>query len=212
MSSEEFLERWERMPALKQAELLEGMVYMASPIRIEHGYWDRRVSAWLSLFVDRVHGLGAATNTTVDLGERNVPQPDQIAYTKPEFGGRSTVVRGVFTGVPELAVEVSYSSADIDHTVKKAIYSAASVEEYVVFDLLARKVTWWRLADGSYKKIPRGADGVRRSHVFPGLWLDERAFWIEDNERMFEVAAEGLASPEHAEFRKRLSSRRRDVK
>ncbi|MDX2178306.1 MAG: Uma2 family endonuclease [Bryobacteraceae bacterium] len=208
MSSDEFLERWERMPELKRAELLEGIVYMASPVRIEHGSADGLVSRWLGRYADATPGLRLLPATTCVFGERNVPQPDQSLIVRPEYGGQTKIVDGYLTGAPELAVEVSYSSADYDQTIKKSIYAAAGVVEYVVFDLLAQKVTWWRLVDNGYRKILRGPDGVRRSHVFPGLWLDERAFWSEDNERMMKVAAQGLASPEHADFRKKLTKRR----
>ena len=36
MGQEEFLSRWERMPELRFAELIKGMVYMPSPVSAAH--------------------------------------------------------------------------------------------------------------------------------------------------------------------------------
>ncbi len=37
MSRAEFLRRWEQIPELKQAELIKGVVYLASPVSTAHG-------------------------------------------------------------------------------------------------------------------------------------------------------------------------------
>ena len=51
LSREEFLERWYRMPLLKNAELIDGVVYVPGPVSIGHsGYLQFRRSRAQSLF------------------------------------------------------------------------------------------------------------------------------------------------------------------
>jgi hypothetical protein len=48
------------------------------------------------------------------------------------------------------------------------------------------------------------ADGIHKSEVFPGLWLDVRALISGDLPRVRQVLEDGLATPEHTEFVERL--------
>ena len=58
---------------------------------------------------------------------------------------------------------------------------------------------------------PPSPDGVHRSEVFPGLWLDARALVAEDLDPLFAMPEAGLASPEHAAFVAGLAARRVDL-
>ena len=49
-------------------------------------------------------------------------------------------------------------------------------------------------------------DGLYRSKVFPGLWLDPVALLNEDLNQVIATLDRGLASPEHASFIKRLAT------
>jgi hypothetical protein len=51
-------------------------------------------------------------------------------------------------------------------------------------------------------------DGVIRSRVFPGLWLDITALLKDDMAKVLAVLQQGLASSEHSDFVKRLSERK----
>ena len=50
MSRDEFIQRWEQIPELKHAELIEGVVYLGSPVSRRHGSHDTLLSAWLSYY------------------------------------------------------------------------------------------------------------------------------------------------------------------
>src|SRR5205823_179022 len=87
---EEFLRRWEALPDLKFAELIGGMVYMPSPLSLEHGWMDSRVATWLGVYVAATPGCESASNATWLL-MTDAPQPDQALQILPEYGGKSRV-------------------------------------------------------------------------------------------------------------------------
>lgn len=207
LTVEEFLDRWDTMPELRRAELLEGVVYLASPFRLSHGAIDHTVAFWTGRYVAGTRGVRGATAPTTILGP-SVPQPDQVLFIRPEYGGRCKIVKDYLTGPPELIVEVSLSSVDRDHHFKRSIYQQAGVEEYVIFDVMASEVSWRRLVEGTYVDLTADSDGVFRSRIFPGLWLDESAFWDEDMRRVSQTVDAGLASPEHESFVAALAARR----
>src|SRR5436190_19220762 len=48
LSASEFLRRYEAMPEVKKAELINGIVYMGSPVRYDqHGKPDNLLQTWL---------------------------------------------------------------------------------------------------------------------------------------------------------------------
>src|SRR5580698_4717418 len=85
----EFLRRYEAMPGVKKAELIEGTVYMPSPVRLAHGAPDSLIQGWLVLYSARTPGTQAAANVTVRLDPENVPQPDALLRILPEHGGQT---------------------------------------------------------------------------------------------------------------------------
>jgi len=48
-------------------------------------------------------------------------------------------------------------------------------------------------------------NGVIRSRVFPGLWLDVRALLAGDEDKVSRVLEKGIKNAEHAAFVKRLA-------
>ena len=111
LTREEFERRWEAMPWLKRAELIEGVVYMAAAIRAElHGVPHARLITWLGGYVDATPGVEAADAASMRLDDRNEPQPDALLRITEE--GRSVIDgKGYLVGPPELVAEVSASSA-----------------------------------------------------------------------------------------------------
>jgi Uma2 family endonuclease len=208
MTGEEFLARWEAMPELKNAELLDGIVYMASPVGIAHGDFDGLAVGWLARYAAATRGVKVATNTTWVMEGNSIPQPDIALYIPPEYGGRIKRVKNLATGAPELIVEISYSSADRDFDIKKALYQRSSVREYITVDLLAGVLTWRVLESGVYSDLAPDVDGLLKSRIFPGLWLDVAAFWVEDGAKIAAAVDRGIAAPEHAQFVAELASRR----
>ena len=119
LTREEFERRYAAMPNVKKAELIEGVVYMPSPVRLSgHGEPHFHLIGWLFNYKLHTPCVIAADNGTVRLDEDNEPQPDGMLLLDPVCGGRSSVSSDDYVeGTPELVVEVSASSASLDlHT------------------------------------------------------------------------------------------------
>ncbi|MBI4910300.1 MAG: Uma2 family endonuclease [Acidobacteria bacterium] len=207
MSREEFLARWEQLPGLKNAELIEGIVYVPSPVSLHHSDYALQAHGWLWTYAQATPGcVGGANGTWMML--ESAPQPDAALRILPEHGGQSGTWGKYAAGAPELALEICVTSTEVDFGPKLALYQRAGVREYITLETLLPKITWRVLRDGSYLELPRDPDGVYRSTIFPGLWLDAEAFWTQ-RPRLLEVLRQGLATPEHAEFAARLAAANR---
>jgi Uma2 family endonuclease len=206
LTRDEFLRRWELHPEIKWAELIGGRVYiMSSPLSLDHGDTDFCASSWLGTYVLHTPGIRGSNNATVLMLE-DAPQTDVHLRIVPEHGGQSSVEGKFLKGAPELGLEVSLSSAAYDLHEKLELYEEAGVKEYVVVLLYEREVRWHRLTDDGYVVHAPDADGIHRSVVFPGLWLDAKALLAGDMVRVQAVLNEGLQSREHAEFVARLAA------
>jgi hypothetical protein len=84
------------------------------------------------------------------------------------------------------------------------VYRRNGVCEYVVWRVWDREIDWFVLRASAYERLQPTADGVLRSEVFPGLWLDAGALIAGDLARAIAIVQQGLASAEHAEFTARL--------
>src|SRR5215204_5218448 len=168
----EFERRYEAMPHLKKAELIEGVVYVGSPVRYtQHGKPDADMQIWLGTYRIATPGVGSAGNTTVRLDLDNEPQPDILL--RREVGGSSRVDGdGYVEGAPELVVEITASSASYDLHDKLRAYRRNGVQEYVVWRVLDAALDWLVLREAEYRLLAPNEHGVVHSEVFPGLWLD----------------------------------------
>jgi Uma2 family endonuclease len=199
LSLNEFLERWEKMPDLKFAELIDGIVHMPSPVSYEHGRRDSQLHLLLATYAMRTGVCEAISNATWLMLE-SAPQPDIALRMLPEFGGKSKVSGRLATGPPELVVEISHSSRSFDLGPKATLYQRAGVMEYLVV-LLEEQRLEWRVLDGhSYRPIHANPSGVYGSIEFPGLWLNEPAFWEGDATAMIASLDVGLRSEECRQF------------
>jgi Uma2 family endonuclease len=135
---------------------------------------------------------------------QSLPQPDVYLRILPECGGQSSDGPRFSNGAPELAVEICLTSTEVDFGPKLRLYQRAGVREYITVELLPKRIVWRVLQNNAYQAIQPDADGVMRSIVFPGLWLDVDAFWRNDGARMLATLEAGLATPEHGEFVARL--------
>src|SRR5437588_7933941 len=90
LTRDEFLRRWTAHPQIKNAELIGGMVYMASPVSVEHGDMDGDLGAWLGVYKAATPGTASGNNTTAFLLE-DVPQPDLNLRILPDYGCTSWV-------------------------------------------------------------------------------------------------------------------------
>jgi hypothetical protein len=198
----EFERRYEAMPNLKKAELIEGEVYMPSPARHRrHSHPHTRLVAWLATYETETPGVEAGASGSIRLDLDNEPQPDGFLIIGPEYGGQARISDDDYIeGAPELIGEVAASSVSYDLGKKLNVYRRNGVREYVVWRVLDCTVDWFVNRDGRFELMPTGADGILRSTVFPALWLDPAALVRGDKARVKEVLQEGLSSPEHAEF------------
>jgi len=206
LTSDEFLRRWETMPDLKRAELIDGIVYMPSPVSTHHDGCHVVVASWLANYAIATPGVFPSLEGTWRMGERNTPQPDNALKILPEYGGQSRIEGPYQAGAPELIAEVAVSSYSRDFGAKKRLYERMGVREYLIALPRDAELVWFELSSAGFAPIPPGADGILRSAFFPGLWLDPEALWNLDLARINAVLQQGLATPEHAEFAARLAA------
>jgi len=198
----EFERRYEAMPGLKKAELIEGVVYLPPPVSLEgHGGPHFDLILWLGLYRLATPGVEGGDNTTLRLDLDNEPQPDAFLRILPTHGGQSrTSPTGYVEGAPELVAEVAASSVSYDLHEKLNVYRRNGVCEYVVWRVWDSAVDWFILREGSYEPLPRTPAGVYQSEVLPGLRLDPAALVGGDLATVGRIVQQGLASPEHAAF------------
>jgi hypothetical protein len=198
MTRAEFHRIYERMPPGFKAELIGGIVYVASPLKVHHGANHLPLGSLLWTYETRTPGVQSGDNATVLLGEESEPQPDLYLRILPEYGGQSrTTKKGFITGAPELVAEIAYSSRAIDLHAKRHDYGRHGVREYLVLSLREKRLYWFDLRAG--RELQPDADGVIRIHSFPGLWIDVASLLARDG-RIAAVLEQGLATPEHAAF------------
>ena len=150
LTRDEFERRYEAMPHLKKAELIEGVVYMPSPVRIDlHGRPHAQIMAWLGAYWIATPGVDLADNSTVYLDSNNEPQPDALLRIEPAQGGRSRIIdKGYVEGPPELIVEIAGTSADYDLQDKLEVYRRCGVQEYIVWQTQEKHLDWFQLVNG----------------------------------------------------------------
>ena len=204
-----FHERYEAMPSHVRAELIGGIVYMSSPQKLRHGRYHLKLSRWLDEYEDATPGVLGCVNTTQILGPDAEPQPDATLLILPECGGQArTDKRGYLSGAPEWIGEISDSTESIDLHRKKLDYENAEVREYMVAAARTGRVFWFVRRRNKFKELPVDSDGIFRSEVFPGLWLDPDAFLKQNSKRLIAALRQGLATPEHASFVARLAAKK----
>lgn len=210
LTRDEFERRYEAMPHLKKAELIEGVVYMPSPVRVyRHGKPHADLITWLGVYRAGSPGVDGGDNTTARLDLDNEPQPDAMLFIEPDRGGQVKVSEDDYIeGAPELVAEVASSSVSFDMHTKFNVYRRCGVKEYIVWRVLDRAIDWFVLRGGAYEPLAASADGLLKSGVFPGLWLDPQAMLAGDLARVLKILQAGIASPEHGDFLKRLAQPR----
>lgn len=208
----EFERRYLAMPHLKKAELIEGVVYVPSPVRYEgRARQHAAFSGWLVLYSASTPNVAVADNATVRLDLDNEPQPDLLLRLVDD--GQSQVdVDGFLAGAPELVVEIASSSTAYDLHQKLDTYRRHGVREYIVWQTLNSIIDWFVLREGRYERVLSEAGGVYKSEVFPGLWLDSTAMTHGDLATVLKVLGEGLATPEHQKFVARMKQKVSEAK
>ncbi len=203
----EFERRFEAEPGVKEAELIEGVVYMPSPVRYRHhGRPHAHLITWLGVYESETPGVETADSSTARLDLDNEPQPDAILLIAPERGGQARISPEDFLEeAPELVAEVASSSVSLDLNAKMRVYRRNGVREYIVWRVIDCEFDWFILRDGEYQRIPQDTTGVIKSEIFPGLWLDTHALIASQLGPVLATLQLGIARPEHAAFVQQLS-------
>jgi Uma2 family endonuclease len=198
----EFERRYDAMPHLKKAELIEGVVYVPSPTRHRnHSNPHFNLIYWLGTFAAATPGIEGGDNGSLRLNLDNEPQPDAYLIVLPSHGGQAQIDEDDYiVGAPELVAEVAASSASYDLHDKLHAYRRNGVREYVVWRVYDRSIDWFILREGRYERLALESAGHYQSEILPGLWLDPAALVSGDLLRVAGVVQQGIATPEHAAF------------
>ncbi|NEO15335.1 MAG: Uma2 family endonuclease [Moorea sp. SIO3F7] len=198
----EFERRYQAMPDTKKAELIEGVVYVASPVRItKHANPHGKIITWLGVYEAATPGVMLGDNPTVRLDFDNEPQPDAILRIDQQKGGQSRITDDDYIeGAPELIVEIAASSASYDLHDKLRAYRRNGVKEYLVWLVQEQQFRWYELDAGEYVQQQPDQLGVLSSNVFPGLQLAVGALLAGEMQRVLSVLQEGIESEAHQHF------------
>lgn len=209
----EFERRYNAVSKPKKAELIEGIVYiMPAALRFRsHGQPHGRITGWLFSYEAMTPGVALGVEPTVRLDLDNEPQPDAVLIIIPEVGGQTRISEDDYIeGPPELVVEIAASSVAIDLHGKKQAYRRNGVREYIVWQVLDEKLSWFSLQEGEYLELAPNEEGVLQSRVFPGLWLAVNELLTGNMQVVLNVLQAGLQSVEHADFIEKLGDLKSD--
>jgi Uma2 family endonuclease len=205
MSQPEFSKIYSKISEPYKAELIAGIVYEPPPPTLSHAVSDLDLAALLKHYQAYTPGTQSGHDCSVILSSDDQVQPDSFLRILPELGGQSFNWRRRIKGAPELVAEVSFSSRSIDLHTKKERYAKFGVREYIVLCVEPSLFHWFNLASG--EMLPIDENGVIRSEIFPGLWLDAHSLSDGDTRTALETLSLGLQSPQHKTFADLLASR-----
>ncbi|NKQ37524.1 MAG: Uma2 family endonuclease [Chloroflexi bacterium] len=203
----EFERRYEAMPEIKKAELIEGVVHMSSPVRLAvHGAQHAKMMIFLGNYYVATPNLFIGDNSSVRLDPDNEVQPDILLMLDEKYGGQASLSEdGYVTGAPELIVEIAASSVSYDLYDKFKVYRRNGVREYAVWQVYDGRLDWFVLEGEAYIPLPPDEAGIIRSRVFPGLWLAVEALLADEMKTVLTILQQGLRSQEYVEFVTRLA-------
>ncbi|TYQ25180.1 Uma2 family endonuclease [Pseudanabaena sp. UWO311] len=192
LGREEFERRY-TASNIKKAELIEGIVHVALPLRFtSHGKPHSQIIGWLVTYQSMVTALEVGVEPTVRLDDDNEPQPDAVLF---RIGGNAQIdADGYITGAPELIAEIAASTVSYDLYSKKRIYERNGVKEYIVWRTLDRQIDWFILENGEYQNLEPDNSGIIRSREFEGLWLNVNAILRNDMSVVLKTLQTGIAS------------------
>ncbi len=197
----EFHQRYAQHPSIKKAELVEGVVYMSSPVYTSHSKPHAQLVFWAGLYLAGTPSVQMGDNQSVRLDNDNEVQPDICLWQDNSVGSQISITqKGLLLGSPDLVIEVAANSVAYDLHQKLRVYQRSGVREYLVFVAYEQETRWFHLVDGVYQEIAADAQGVLRSRLFPGLWIHPVHVWQNDFAAMQTLLQAGLDSPEHATF------------
>jgi Uma2 family endonuclease len=200
LSRAEFEERYKTHPNLKKAELIEGVVYVSSPVSPRHGAIHGDIVGWMSVYRAATPGVRIFDNTSLRLDADNEPQPDVAVVIDAD---PDLIDEEYLETKPALIIEVAASSAAYDLHQKLHVYRRNGIQEYLVLLAHEQETRWHRWQEGTYTLLRPDDDGILRSQILPGLWFHSEHFWQGDLAGLFAILQQGLASADHQAFTQR---------
>ncbi|MCP4362773.1 MAG: Uma2 family endonuclease [Chloroflexi bacterium] len=197
LARQEFERRYKTMPRINKAELIEGVVIIPSSVHFySHSQPHAHIIGWLAVYSAATPGTSLGDNATVCLDTDNEVQPDALLRLDEKKNGQSRISEDDYIeGAPELIVEIAASSASYDLYEKKDIYRRNGVQEYIVWQIYDGRVVWHYLDKGIYKELLTDENGIIRSQIFSGLWLNVNALLTEDLAAVLATVQTDLANP-----------------
>lgn len=178
----------------QKADLIDGVIYMASPDSLETNNLFVWLIGLIEFFIeDRELGELFGSRAAFRLDNYNSPEPD-IAFVRAFRLPR--VKGGHFNGAPDVAIElVSLDSVDRDYVVKREKYRQAGVSEYWIIDEIVQRVTMLRLdSRGRYREV-KPHNGVYFSETITGFWFRPEWLWQNPLPKKLAILNEILAGP-----------------
>jgi len=146
-------------------------------------------------------GVQATTNTTIRLEGDNEPRLDVLLRLDEGHGGQTRIEGKFLVGPPEVVAEVSSTITHHDLHDKFDLFEEIGVREYLVWRVWDAAIDWFVLAEnGTYDRLSIDENGLFKSLVLPGLWLDSAAMVRGDMKRVLEALNQGIQSDEHRTF------------
>ena len=206
LTRQEFERRYRAMPHVKKAELIDGVVYMPSPVHFHsHGRPHSAMIGWLITYAAATPHVSVGDNATVRLDLDNEPQPDALLRIDADCGGQSRISEDDYIeGPPELIAEIAHSSAAYDLHDKKQAYRRNGVQEYIVWQIEDERVDWFVLEDGAYLSLSSDEPGPLSSPTFPGLVLNATALLDGDMATVLTDVQQHLGADDHQAFVEQL--------
>jgi Uma2 family endonuclease len=206
VTREEFERYYHQMPNIKKAELIEGVVYVPSPVRVtRHGRPHSWIIGWLIQYEIATPHLMVCDHATVRLDFDNEPQPDAMLRLEESVGGNSRISEDDYLeGAPELIVEIASSSSSYDLHDKLQVYRRNGVREYLVWLVEDQEFRWYMWTEGTYQQLSPDESGILKSPFFPGLWLDVSALLAGEMQQVLSALKSGINSSEHKTFVEQL--------
>ena len=184
LDREEFHRRYTLRPDIHKAELINGVVYVASPTSDMHSRPHGWMAGWVFTYRRGRRDVEMADAGTVFLTETSQLEPDVCLYRL----GPGSQVRHIMRdggrrwleGAPELVIEISVSSTSKDLHAKLDAYREAGVIDYIVWDVEGERILWFYLDGDHYVELQPDERGVIESRHFAGLRLNVPAMLIGD--------------------------------
>ena len=187
MTYQEFLEWADGI----NAEWVDGEVILMSPVSQAH---QRILGFLLTLFQHFVEAndLGEVLFAPFQMRLRTRPsgrEPDLLFVARDRL---DKLQDAYLDGPADLAVEIiSADSRARDRVDKYREYEQAGVREYWLIDPAREFADFYRLnADGIYSQVIIDDDGIYRSNVIEGLWLEVDWLWQDPLPTLMSVLKE----------------------